>query len=248
MIFHNLSLKFIHLVEDLFYIRKLKKQSHDKYTLSQDELIKNLDDYIEKADQYFAHIKENPYHLNKPLENPKETPEFLWKFALVLSDLRLGAGHVVLDFGCGTCWTSDLLKRMDLMVYSLDVSQHALEIGRRVVEFDKRTQTRGKIEFIRFDGKAIPLIENHVDRILCFDSFHHVPNYEVILKEFFRILRPGGIVGFSEPGWGHSRSPQSKKEMEEYGVVENDILIEDIWDISVRLGFTKGWVKPCLPI
>ncbi|MBI5903643.1 MAG: class I SAM-dependent methyltransferase [Deltaproteobacteria bacterium] len=229
-------------------MRNLKKKPHEKYSIDQEELRKNLSLYNKKADEYFSNIKENPYHLNKPFENPLETPEFLWRFALVLSNLRIGAGHTVLDFGCGTCWTSELLKRMDLMVYSLDVSQHALDIGKRVVGFDKRTQSRGKIDFIMFDGKTIPLPENHVDRILCFDSFHHVPNCEAVLKEFFRILRPGGIVGFSEPGWGHSKSPQSIKEMETYEVVENDILIDDIWKIAVKSGFNKGWVKPCLPI
>jgi len=117
-----LTHRFRHLCEDIAYACYLKTEPHNQYSLDQDQLTRDFARYIANADEYFAQLTDSAYHVNKPFENPIETPELLWRFTLALSDLRIGPGHTVLDFGCGTCWTSDLLKRMDVIVYALDVS------------------------------------------------------------------------------------------------------------------------------
>src|SRR5262249_54025522 len=67
---------------------------------------------------------------------------------------------------------------------------------------------------------------------------HHVPNPEAILSEMARILAPGGIAGFAEPGPDHSRNPTSQAEMRNFKVVENDIRIEEICGWAQKAGFT----------
>ena len=42
------------------------------------------------------------------------------------------------------------------------------------------------------------------------------------------VLKPGGMVGLSEPGPHHSKTAQSQMEMRQFKVLENDIIIEDI--------------------
>src|SRR4029077_2535679 len=88
-----------------------------------------------------------------------------------------------------------------------------------------------------FDGRRIDLPDASVDRIVSFDAFHHLPNPDEVLREFARVLKPGGIAGFAEPGARHSRSPMSQFEMRTYRVVENDIDVHAIWRTAARCGF-----------
>jgi hypothetical protein len=76
------------------------------------------------------------------------------------------------------------------------------------------------------------------------DAFHHVPNQRQVLSEIFRVLKPGGIAGFNEPGRNHSQTPMSQYEMRNFKVLENDILLEEIKETAEEIGFTSLYVKP----
>jgi hypothetical protein len=94
-------------------------------------------------------------------------------------------------------------------------------------------------EFLRFDGRRIDLPDASADRVVCLDALHHVPNPDVVLTELGRILKPGGMAAFTEPGPDHSRTAQSQFEMRNYTVVENDMLIGDVWRSASAAGFTR---------
>jgi len=55
--------------------------------------------------------------------------------------------------------------------------------------------------------------------------------------ELCRVLRPGGIAGFSEPGRHHSKGARSQYEMKNYTAIENDVVMEDIWRWASAAGF-----------
>jgi hypothetical protein len=74
---------------------------------------------------------------------------------------------------------------------------------------------------------------------LSFHAFHHAPNPADILKELGRVLAPGGIAAFAEPGPRHSRSPVSQFEMRNYRVVENDVDVHRIWRTARACGFRE---------
>jgi SAM-dependent methyltransferase len=124
-------------------------------------------------------------------------------------------------------------------VTAMDVSPTALETGR---ELFRRVPVVGyhvPPEFIVFDGRRFDLPDASVDRIVCLNAFHHVPNPAEVLTEMARVLRPGGVAGFSEPGTGHSHSPQAQYEMRHYTVIENDIVIDDIERWALDAGFCR---------
>ena len=85
---------------------------------------------------------------------------------------------------------------------------------------------------------TLPCGDASVDRIVCYDSFHHVADQAGVLREFCRVLRDGGIAAFHEPGPNHSQAPVSQYEMRHHGVIENDIVVEQIWRMAEATGFT----------
>ena len=198
----------------------------------------SIDDLNRTAENYFSSLKNYDFHLAKPFGNIGDAPAILINFATVLQGMHLAPGLRVLDFGAGSGWTSRFLTQLGCEVIVLDVSETALKIARELFERQPVIGECPKPQFLQYDGRTIDLPDGSVERILCFDSFHHAPNPDAVIHEFARILTPGGIAAFAEPGPEHSKSVQSQFEMRTYGVIENDIHIEEIWATAQKAGFS----------
>lgn len=202
-----------------------------------------VDGLMKTADHYFHGFDLSEPQVRKPFSTVEDTPRHLKNLGAVLEGLRLGRGMTVLDFGAGTCWLSRYLADIGLSVIALDPSAKALELGRQWFERYPPADTPEPPRFLHFDGRTIDLPDASVDRIIAFDAFHHVPNPEEVIHEFARVLRPGGIAGFNEPGKGHSEAPLSQYEMRKFDVLENDLDMEAIERWALEGGFTHVWME-----
>lgn len=210
------------------------------------ELIKELtvEELCETAEDYFASIKNPILQMAKPFSTIGMAPDLLQDMGLLLSGLNLSQTMTVLDFGAGTCWFSRYLNQAGCKTISCDVSKTAIDIGKRLFdEFPIVGKTMAAPQFLHFDGHKIDLPNESVDRIVCYDAFHHVPNQTEVMAELGRVLKTGGIAGFCEPGPFHSQTAQSQYEMNNYRVLENDIVIPEIFKIAKECGFTDIELK-----
>lgn len=197
-----------------------------------------FEDHVRRADEYFRTI-DNPWahHFRKPFHEVNDTAATLSGFAAVLKLGKFKPGLTVADFGCGAGWLSAALATMNCRPIGLDISEGGLALARRFVDEHPLLSTMDiRFEAIRRE-KSVPLADNSVDRLICFDSFHHVSDQAAYLEEFHRVLAPGGLAIFHEPGPRHSRTEQSQLEMREYAVIENDIFIDEIWANARKAGF-----------
>ena len=197
----------------------------------------SIEELNRTAEEYFAGLEKWEHHLAKPFAVPADSPQLLISLGAVLQGLQLAPGMTVLEFGAGTGWLARYLTQLGCRVILLDVSATALNIARELYAKQPVFGTRPEPRFLVFDGRRIDLPDASVDRILCFDSFHHAPNPDDVLREFGRVLKPRGIAAFGEPGPHHSKTPQSQYEMRTYGVVEADVDVHAIWESAKRLGF-----------
>ena len=58
------------------------------------------------------------------------------------------------------------------------------------------------ISFIEGDAENLPFESNSIDCLTISYGFRNISNYEKALEEFYRVLKPGGILGmleFSKP-------------------------------------------------
>jgi SAM-dependent methyltransferase len=212
------------------------------------ELLRRNDEFNRAAEQQWQTIAAEPsgreYVLNKPFSNVRDTSAMLYRLSLVLDILDLGVGHTVVDFGAGSCWLSALINRLRCHTVSIDVSPTALALGREAFHLDPRQAADLGARFLTYDGQTLPLESESVDRVVCFDSFHHVPNQDGILGEMYRVLRPGGRVVLAEPGEGHAAAEHSRFETSHFGVLENDLDLADLFDRARRMGFDRFLAKP----
>jgi SAM-dependent methyltransferase len=218
-----------------------QEATRDETFIDVQELIEHssIDELNRTAEAYFASLAEWDHHLAKPFSRADEAPAMLINLAVLLQGLRLSPGDAVLDFGGGTGWLSRFLTQLGCRAIVLDVSATALDIARALYERMPVAGAQPSPQFLLFDGRRIDLPDASVDRIACFDAFHHAPNPAEMIREFARVLKPGGIAGFAEPGPHHSQTPQSQFEMRTYGVVEADIHLEEIRDVALRSGFAE---------
>ncbi len=217
-------------------------------TLSESEILRRTEEWNRAAEMYWkdvlAETSARRHVLNKPFASVVDAPAMVYRLGIALSELRLGLGHTVLDFGAGSCWLSSCLNRLGCRTIAVDVSPAALEIGRELFRIDPRHRPELTPRFLPYDGHRLPLPAESVDRIACFDAFHHVPNPEELLAEFHRVLRPGGRAVLAEPGEGHSHSELSAFETERCGVLESELDVADLERRALRAGFTGVRLKP----
>jgi 2-polyprenyl-3-methyl-5-hydroxy-6-metoxy-1,4-benzoquinol methylase len=207
------------------------------------DLIRELtqEQLLAAADGYFASMKLESEQCWKPFSNPLDATYLTRHLGWVLSASNLFRGAKVVDFGCGTGWLTHALAQMGCHATGIDISINALHLARQLgSKVDSvKPSSYGSIDFSAYDGNRLPLENESVDRIICFDAFHHVRDQEQTLKEFSRVLKQGGRAAFLEPGPSHSKSAQSQAEMAAHAVIENDIEMGSIRGYSQAAGFDK---------
>jgi len=94
----------------------------------------------------------------------------------------------VLDVGCGTGFATEGLLERTEAVHGLDQSAHQLE--KAYAKFG----TRGPVRFYRGDAERLPFAEGAFDGVWSSGSIEYWPNPVAALREFRRVVEPGGPV------------------------------------------------------
>jgi SAM-dependent methyltransferase len=212
-----------------------------------DTLVASTDTLNVAAERYFQSFHDPEFLMRKPFSDSESFSRHLFSLGVVFSAIGLRQKDVVLEFGAGSCWVSHFLNKFGCRTISVDVSPTALALGRTMFERDPATNWSLGPEFIAYDGHRIPLPDACCDKIVVIDAFHHVPNQREVLTEMARLLTPDGIVGMSEPGLGHAASDASKHEVEQYGVLENELVIEDLGALAKDCGFAAASIVTVSP-
>lgn len=125
-------------------------------------------------------------------------PEKKFKRSLI-NQAGIRMGERVLDFGCGTGTLSIMIKKTipDAIVIGLDVDRKILQIAQEKIYHQGLT-----ISLEKYEGKHIPYPDASFDKVVSSLVFHHLnkEQKDTMLKEIFRILKPGGQLHIAD--WG----------------------------------------------
>jgi 2-polyprenyl-3-methyl-5-hydroxy-6-metoxy-1,4-benzoquinol methylase len=145
----------------------------------------------------------------------------------------------VLDFGCGTGWTSIFLAKAGYTVTGVDISEDAVRLAREAAA----EQGVGGVEFQAADYEGFPASAAY-DYVLFYDALHHAEDEQEAVNAAYRALKPGGMLFAFEPGAGHSDSAGAKHAVETYGVHEKDMPPSYVWSLGRRAGFRRRLFLP----
>jgi len=141
---------------------------------------------------------------------------------LMLSHLPRGGVYHVLDCGCGVgVLLNDLVTRY-AFVHGLDISLESLELIERSHPALQRLVV-GDAEWLPYRGGAF-------DAVLLRGTLHHLTDLAQGMREFRRVLKPGGVLVMLEPcsdvpavQWG--RNLLSKRKEKSFKVTELKALL-----------------------
>ena len=94
---------------------------------------------------------------------------------------------VVVDLGCGE------MPYKDFLIENGNITQY-IGIDWEPTEYHNRVKPD-----IYWDGKTIPLPDNHADWFILTEFLEHYFDTQHIMKEIYRVLKPGGCIFFTVP-------------------------------------------------
>lgn len=148
---------------------------------------------------------------------PKGRSNISMKFAQQLMEDRMGIaldlpqGSLVLDAGCGEGHTAmRLADRFGLQIEGIDLLDFNIARGLRLSE---RRELTPLVHLQVGDYTALPFSDDTFDGIYTIESLVHAPEHQRALKEFLRVLKPGGklvLFEYSMPAQ-HDLSPAERE-------------------------------------
>ncbi|MFD1413863.1 demethylmenaquinone methyltransferase [Oceanobacillus jeddahense] len=143
----------------------------------------------ERVHHVFEKIYENYDSMNSVISFKQHT---LWRRD-VMKRMHVSEGDSALDVCCGTGdWSISLANAVgnDGRVVGLDFSENMLSIAK-----EKGKQEQGtKIEWIHGNAMELPFDDNQFDYVTIGFGLRNVPDYMTVLKEMYRVVKPGGMV------------------------------------------------------
>ena len=116
-------------------------------------------------------------------------PQTAMEEADVLALVAPSAGERILDAGCGTGRYCRLFREFQADVVGIDFSDAMLDIAKKALP---------DVTFYHMDlTKPLLFDAASFDKVNCAQTLKHLADTRPVLKEFARVLKPGGVFTFS---------------------------------------------------
>lgn len=112
----------------------------------------------------------------------------------VKREVALSDDMDVLDYGCGTGLVSLFLQPLVRSITGADTSDGMLEIFRAKVV----AQRLSNVNTLLLEPERESLPAERFDLVVSSMTLHHVEDLEKLLREFRRVLRPGGALAVAD--------------------------------------------------
>lgn len=156
-------------------------------------------------------------------------PEYIEVNRGFIQSLPLKGKKTILDLACGTGTLADLLLECHSIetILGLDLSHESLLLAREhfmplgVLETNEdKPQSAGeaksKLDFVRGSADCLPLDNLSMDAVVMGNSFHNLPDQDLLLREIGRVLKPGCVFAFNTSFFAGTYPPSTEKLYHEW--------------------------------
>ena len=115
-------------------------------------------------------------------------PEIKAATEKLIAGLEIAEGMTILDAGCGRGVIIPMLRKRAgprARLIALDASAPMLA---GVADRDSHAVA------LHARAENIPLLDDYVDMVVCFSAFPHFSDHPAAVREFHRVLKPGGVA------------------------------------------------------
>jgi len=198
--------------DKLFKKKKGHRDQGIKHKMSEIGILAKID-----SPDFFGPGYLSPFNPHTPEHNA----HLIKLFAFCLSLLYPTGARVILDTGCGYSWTTEWLLKSGFEAIGIDITRVYLDVGKtRIGAY--------RPYLLVADTENLPIGSSSIDAVLGFDSFHHIPDRNCAMRQFDRVLKPGGHIILGEPGGAHEHDQGVRAVMDKYGILEKGMELADI--------------------
>jgi len=121
----------------------------------------------------------------------------LYKIRVVETLLKVRKTDVILDVGCGSGNILVESSKKAKIAYGADISSKALKF---VIKRAKKEGIKN-LKLIKIKGNKFPFKNSFFDKIIATELIEHLENPSALLKECYRVLKPGGLIFITTPNY-----------------------------------------------
>ena len=99
----------------------------------------------------------------------------------------------LLDIGCGTGTLVTRLAQQTEAEFLVGLDYSPVRV-RHATEKIAGSPQAAKLQVLLGDAERLPFADESFDVLTCCHSFHHYPHQPAVIREFRRVLRPGGLL------------------------------------------------------
>jgi ubiquinone/menaquinone biosynthesis C-methylase UbiE len=172
-----------------------------------------------------------------------------WDKDLKYINPKIYKGKSVLDVGCGDLRYVSYFKNNGAnFCVGFDLSKEFLNSGikKRGRKVYDTIIEKLPDKLVEGDAEKMPFNAGSFDFLLLFHSIHHMPDKERVLKESYRVLKPGGHLVVSELNGNHPLRDLADDIGKEYKIMsydERSMHPKRMTDLVKNAGFEIDYVK-----
>jgi ubiquinone/menaquinone biosynthesis C-methylase UbiE len=114
-----------------------------------------------------------------------------WQRRVEMLTNSLKPGMKVLEIGCGTGFFTQEIIKKHVKLTAIDISPELIEVAKNII-------IDTNLEFVIENAYKMTFPDHTFDAVIGSSVIHHL-DVDLALNEFYRVLKPGGFIAFTEP-------------------------------------------------
>jgi SAM-dependent methyltransferase len=167
--------------------------------------------------------------------------------------LGLDSGRTALEVSCGSGGvTCRMAQETGATCVGVDINEHGIAAATRKAS---EAGLAARVAFRMADAsQSLPFPDESFDAVFCNDSVNHFPDRLAVLRDWHRLLRPGGRLLFTDPivvtGQLTSEEIRARTSIgfclltpvgwNERLLAESGFVVDDVWDVTDAVASVSG--------